>query len=262
MSHSQCGTSRAVKTLTFETLTTLMWMQSSVRFGAVFCSCSVVGSVFFLCEKRKLHKRTDKMFSVVVDMSNMNSIKLAGIWKQEFMNKATTSQEAAGASAKEPFDPNDIPVLLVGNKYDLVSIFKPFLLGCSKKNCNATTRFVHTCRCWNNCTEHNWWNHLMSKNSRHCWRTLRNKTVKRQMFPQVWILFLKVQILHKVLRCIQLGVRSKPSKEQTAWILIFPESSSRLPAGTPGIQANDLVPGNSGQSEPSTRPNIIRIRSC
>ena len=64
-------------------------------------------------------------------MSDANSIELAGIWKQDFLNKATKTRETietlpSGVRTThienvKDFDPQSVPVLLLGNKYDLVS---------------------------------------------------------------------------------------------------------------------------------------------
>jgi len=70
-------------------------------------------------------------FAVVVDMNNMKSIELANSWKQEFANKVTkvknvteTLPDGSLTSTMEmlPCDGAVIPVLLLGNKYDLVRI--------------------------------------------------------------------------------------------------------------------------------------------
>ena len=68
--------------------------------------------------------------AVVVDMTDDASIELAAAWKQEFVNKVSrvhlvTEKMPDGVEAsryeKLPCDARDIPVLLLGNKYDLVS---------------------------------------------------------------------------------------------------------------------------------------------
>ena len=65
-------------------------------------------------------------------MSDPQSIELAGIWKQDFINKATKTRqtietlpsgiETTHVENVKDFDPRSVPVLLLGNKYDLVSI--------------------------------------------------------------------------------------------------------------------------------------------
>ena len=66
---------------------------------------------------------------VVVDMNDKDSIELAGSWKQDFVNKASRAKFvshklANGSSVTKleelPCDPKSIPVLLLGNKFDLV----------------------------------------------------------------------------------------------------------------------------------------------
>ena len=72
------------------------------------------------------------LFSVVVDMTDDASIELASTWKQEFINKVSrvrlvTEKQPDGFNSSHyeslPCDPKEIPILLLGNKYDLVSIF-------------------------------------------------------------------------------------------------------------------------------------------
>ena len=63
-------------------------------------------------------------------MSDSDSIELAGIWKQDFMNKTKKMKEVVEVLPNgvktthfepvEDFKPESIPVLLLGNKYDLV----------------------------------------------------------------------------------------------------------------------------------------------
>lgn len=63
-------------------------------------------------------------------MNDPNSIELAGSWRQNFVNKVShvNMVQAKGPDGikrtymeQVPIDPNSIPVLLLGNKYDLVS---------------------------------------------------------------------------------------------------------------------------------------------
>ena len=64
-------------------------------------------------------------------MSDTDSIELAGTWKQDFINKASRTQEVTEKlpsgiltthiKSDKTFDPHKVPVLLLGNKYDIVS---------------------------------------------------------------------------------------------------------------------------------------------
>ena len=69
---------------------------------------------------------------VVVDMSDEDSIELAGAWKQDFANQTTRTRLVSKEVSKGvettyleqiPYDGTAIPVLLIGNKYDLVSYY-------------------------------------------------------------------------------------------------------------------------------------------
>ena len=66
---------------------------------------------------------------VVVDLNDPDSIDLAGVWKQEFMSKATNAEfvkkklkngDVITELEEIPCDVNAIPILLMGNKYDLI----------------------------------------------------------------------------------------------------------------------------------------------
>lgn len=66
---------------------------------------------------------------VVVDMNDVDSIELAGAWKQDFVNKATnarmvTEKQPNGIKITHleeiPCNPAKIPVMLLGNKFDIV----------------------------------------------------------------------------------------------------------------------------------------------
>ncbi len=66
---------------------------------------------------------------VVVDMVDETSIDLAGAWKQDFVNRASCSHLVSDLGNQNPAreegfscDVRSIPVLLLGNKYDLVSM--------------------------------------------------------------------------------------------------------------------------------------------
>ena len=77
-----------------------------------------------------IHKLTfNCCISVVVDMNDTRSIELANSWKQEFANKVTRTRKVTeilpdGTQTSHmgllPCDSSLIPVLLLGNKYDLV----------------------------------------------------------------------------------------------------------------------------------------------
>ncbi|ELT95393.1 hypothetical protein CAPTEDRAFT_208667 [Capitella teleta] len=66
---------------------------------------------------------------VVVDMTDPTSIELAAAWKLEFMNRVSkvqlmTRKNSGGVDVpsyeKRAMQPKEIPVLLLGNKYDLI----------------------------------------------------------------------------------------------------------------------------------------------
>ncbi|XP_006812841.1 uncharacterized protein LOC102808369 [Saccoglossus kowalevskii] len=66
---------------------------------------------------------------VVVDLSDQESIELAGTWKQDIVNHAVitnkkTEKQSDGTmkvvTEYTKADPKDIPVLLLGNKYDII----------------------------------------------------------------------------------------------------------------------------------------------
>ncbi|XP_064615106.1 uncharacterized protein LOC135479232 [Liolophura sinensis] len=66
---------------------------------------------------------------VVVDMSDDTSIEMAGVWRREVLNQATVTQprEVTTNSSglvesrdENPVPAGDIPVLLLGNKYDVI----------------------------------------------------------------------------------------------------------------------------------------------
>lgn len=91
--------------------------------------------------------------SVVVDLSDPDSIDLAGTWKQEFINKAWRVQEVVEtlpsglqtvrAEPVKHFDPKSVPVLLLGNKYDLVS--KVFLYQLAYCQFDSVYIMLQTC---------------------------------------------------------------------------------------------------------------------
>ena len=66
---------------------------------------------------------------VVVDVSDKESIELAGIWKSDITNHAVisktriekTDQGSKVVTDYEKADPASIPILLLGNKMDVVS---------------------------------------------------------------------------------------------------------------------------------------------
>lgn len=63
-------------------------------------------------------------------MKDSVSVEMAATWKQDFVNKvsrcrlAVESRDGVDHTRIEPlpFDPQKVPVLLLGNKYDLVSL--------------------------------------------------------------------------------------------------------------------------------------------
>lgn len=64
---------------------------------------------------------------MVVDLTNKASIDMANVWKQTVLNKLTRtvpvdSNNNGSEVVKEiPVDPINFPVLLLGNKFDIVS---------------------------------------------------------------------------------------------------------------------------------------------
>ena len=72
------------------------------------------------------------MFAVVVDLSDPDCIELAGTWRQDFLSKASRTVEqietlpnGVQTVRQEPvkgFDPRSVPMILLGNKYDLVGL--------------------------------------------------------------------------------------------------------------------------------------------
>ena len=68
------------------------------------------------------------MFSVVVDINDPSSIDMAITWKQDFLNNVTYTNTSPSSDPMtmqddqgQPVDLKSIPVLLLGNKYDVVS---------------------------------------------------------------------------------------------------------------------------------------------
>ncbi|XP_071955704.1 uncharacterized protein [Antedon mediterranea] len=58
---------------------------------------------------------------IVVDSSDRESVELAGTWKQDVCNHSTITHSTNNADVSYiKADPSSIPVLLLGNKYDLV----------------------------------------------------------------------------------------------------------------------------------------------
>ena len=65
-------------------------------------------------------------------MSDEASIELATTWRQDFLNKATRTREVSETlpngitttrvETVKGFNPRSVPMLLLGNKYDLVGI--------------------------------------------------------------------------------------------------------------------------------------------
>lgn len=62
------------------------------------------------------------LFAVVVDMDDIDSVTMAGTWKQDIVNNAVFT-DSSGNIRKNNTEPNkQIPILLLGNKTDKVSI--------------------------------------------------------------------------------------------------------------------------------------------
>jgi protein lin-28 len=68
---------------------------------------------------------------VVVDIANIESVELAPSWKQEVVNNATVTQTTHDVDeegqprvtvAHVPAEQGSIPILLLGNKLDVVSL--------------------------------------------------------------------------------------------------------------------------------------------
>ncbi|KAL4232976.1 hypothetical protein ACF0H5_007663 [Mactra antiquata] len=59
---------------------------------------------------------------VIVDMTDPASIDMANVWKQTVLNKLTKTQlsEDKKEMKETPVDPINFPVLLLGNKYDII----------------------------------------------------------------------------------------------------------------------------------------------
>ena len=93
--------------------------------------------------------------AVVVDMTDPVSIEMAATWKQHFVNKVSHSQlvvdrkDGFERTRIEPLycDPLRIPVLLLGNKYDLVREPVMMLL-----DVDVTLGMMLVCVHWNNNT--------------------------------------------------------------------------------------------------------------
>ena len=59
-------------------------------------------------------------FAVVVDMDDVDSVTMAGTWKQDIVNNAVFT-DSSGNIKENNTDPNKlIPILLLGNKTDKV----------------------------------------------------------------------------------------------------------------------------------------------
>ncbi len=67
---------------------------------------------------------------MVIDLSDEDSLRLAGSWRQDFLNKATRTRDVietlpngiqtVNVEPVKGFKPTSVPILLLGNKYDLV----------------------------------------------------------------------------------------------------------------------------------------------
>ena len=61
-------------------------------------------------------------FAVVVDMDDIDSVTMAGTWKQDIVNNAVFT-DSSGNIKENNTEPNkQIPILLLGNKTDKVSL--------------------------------------------------------------------------------------------------------------------------------------------
>ncbi|XP_066274792.1 uncharacterized protein [Branchiostoma lanceolatum] len=74
--------------------------------------------------RRSYYKDIDAAI-VVVDLTDKQSIELAGSWKQDILNNTLLTQDVSESSSdgKENTSPNmarNVPVLLLGNKYDQI----------------------------------------------------------------------------------------------------------------------------------------------
>lgn len=69
------------------------------------------------------------LLTVVVDISDPESVDLAGTWRQDILNHAVISKKRIVNTSEGPridteyekADASQIPVLLLGNKFDIVS---------------------------------------------------------------------------------------------------------------------------------------------
>jgi len=75
------------------------------------------------------YKNVDAVL-VITDLADADSVELAGAWRQDFISKASRTRQVTETlpsgvkTTKEErvkgFDPRSVPIILIGNKYDLV----------------------------------------------------------------------------------------------------------------------------------------------
>ena len=82
-----------------------------------FLICNV--QLYMICSHFKLKFESSLFHLVVVDMDDIDSVTMAGTWKQDIVNNAVFT--ANNGNIKENIaDSKLIPILLLGNKMDKV----------------------------------------------------------------------------------------------------------------------------------------------
>ena len=82
-----------------------------------FLICTV--QLYMICSHFKLKFESSLFHLVVVDMDDIDSVTMAGTWKQDIVNNAVFT--ANNGNIKENIaDSKLIPILLLGNKMDKV----------------------------------------------------------------------------------------------------------------------------------------------
>lgn len=82
-----------------------------------FLICTV--QLYMICSHFKLKFASSLFHLVVVDMDDIDSVTMAGTWKQDIVNNAVFT--ANNGNIKENIaDSKLIPILLLGNKMDKV----------------------------------------------------------------------------------------------------------------------------------------------
>ena len=82
-----------------------------------FLICTV--QLYMICSHFKLKFVSSLIHLVVVDMDDIDSVTMAGTWKQDIVNNAVFT--ANNGNIKENIaDSKLIPILLLGNKMDKV----------------------------------------------------------------------------------------------------------------------------------------------